>query len=322
MIILTGGAGFIGSAFLWKLNKKGINDIIIVDKLRKTDKWKNLRNKFFSDYIDKDKFLELLENNKFKNIDTIFHIGACSSTTEKDADYIMSNNFVYSRRIAEWCVENNTKMIYASSAAAYGNGDLGYHDDHESLIDLQPMNVYGYSKYLFDLWVYKNKLFDKITGFKYFNVFGPNEYHKNDMKSVICKAYNQINTTGHLKLFKSYKDGIDHGEQKRDFVYIKDVLDVMFYFYENKNIGGVFNLGTGKAGSFKDLGIAVFKAMGLKPKIKYIPMPLNLRDRYQYFTEADLTKLKKAGYDKNFYTLEDSISDYVKSYLSQENPFL
>ncbi len=321
MIILTGGAGFIGSAFLWKLNQEGLDDIIVVDHLDKTDKWKNLRKKRFNDYIEKDQFINLLESDKFTNVDTIFHIGACSSTTEKDANYIMSNNYSYSMRIAQWCEKNNARLIYASSAATYGDGKQGYNDQVD-LVNLQPMNIYGYSKHLFDMWLYKKGLLNKFTGFKYFNVFGSNEYHKGDMKSVICKSYKQIKDTGKLKLFKSYKKGIAHGMQMRDFVYIKDVLNVMFFFYQNKSLKGLYNLGTGKARSFNDLANAVFHAMGLKTKIKYIPMPLDLRDRYQYFTEAQLQKLKEAEYTKDFHTLEDGIADYVKNYLSRDDPYL
>ncbi|MBU1076578.1 MAG: ADP-glyceromanno-heptose 6-epimerase [Spirochaetes bacterium] len=322
MIILTGGAGFIGSAFLWKLNKEGKKDVTVVDKLDNTDKWKNLRGKLFDDYIDKDDFLCLLEAGKFKKIDTIFHIGACSSTTENDAHYLMSNNYQYSKRIAFWCANNNIKLIYASSAATYGDGKLGYKDDHDSLIKLKPMNIYGYSKHAFDLWLMQNKLLNKFTGLKYFNVYGPNEYHKEDMMSVICKAYKQIQETGKLKLFNSYKQGIAHGEQKRDFIYIKDVLEIMYFFYKNPTKSGIYNLGTGIARSFNDLASSIFKAMGKQKQINYINMPIQIRNKYQYFTEADLGKLKKSGYKKKFYSLEEAVIDYVQNHLSAEDPYL
>lgn len=322
LIILTGGAGFIGSAFLWRLNQEGWEDVVVVDKLSTDDKWKNLQKKTFIDYIDKDKFLDLMELNKFKNIKTIIHMGACSSTIEKDADFMMSNNYNYSIRIAQWCAEKNVRLIYASSGATYGDGNMGYNDDYQTMLKLKPLNIYGYSKHLFDIWVYKNGLFNTFTGFKFFNVFGPNEYHKGDMMSVVCKAYEQINKTGCLKLFKSYKQEYAHGEQRRDFVYIKDVIDVMYYFFQNKKTNGLFNLGTGKARTWNDLAKACFKAMNKKLKIKYIPMPLTLRDRYQYFTEANIVKLKGAGYTGNFHTLEDAVSDYIKSYLLQEDPYL
>ncbi|MDD5067597.1 MAG: ADP-glyceromanno-heptose 6-epimerase [bacterium] len=322
MLILTGGAGFIGSAFLWKLNTEKITDIIIVDKLRCRDKWKNLNKKTFSDYIDKDRFLDLLEAGKLPKPDTIVHMGACSSTTETNADYIMENNFIYSRRIAEWCLKNDVKLIYASSAATYGDGSQGYSDADADTGKLLPMNMYGYSKHLFDLWILKNSLQNKLTGFKYFNVFGPNEYHKDDMRSVVCKAYQQIRKKGFLQLFRSHKTGIRHGEQKRDFVYIKDVLKVMYYFYEHRERSGIFNLGTGQARSFNDLAKAVFKAMKKKTDIRYIPMPENIRDRYQYFTQADLKKLRLAGYQKDFDPLDESIRDYVQNHLSRQDPYL
>ncbi len=323
MYIVTGGAGFIGSVMVWKLNQKGIDDIIVVDKLRKEDKWKNLRKKRFADYIDKEEFINFLLNNKFSNIDAIIHIGACSSTTEKDADYLMKNNFEYSKILAEYSLKNNIRFLYASSAATYGNGEFGYSDEDSNTLRLKPMNMYGFSKQIFDLWVLKNNYQDKIVGFKYFNVFGPNEYHKKDMMSVICKAYSQIQNRGILRLFKSYKKGIPHGEQKRDFVYVKDVVDVMFYFLLNKDKNGIYNVGTGKARSFNDLAKATFNAMGKKVKIKYIDMPLAIRDRYQYFTEAKLDKLRKAGYSKEFTSLEEAIKDYVQNYLMNENdPYL
>ncbi len=323
MYIVTGGAGFIGSVMVWKLNQKGIDDIIVVDKLRKEDKWKNLRKKRFADYIDKEEFINFLLNNKFSNIDAIIHIGACSSTTEKDADYLMKNNFEYSKILAEYSLKNNIRFLYASSAATYGNGEFGYSDEDSNTLKLKPMNMYGFSKHIFDLWVLKNNYQDKIVGFKYFNVFGPNEYHKKDMMSVICKAYSQIQNRGILRLFKSYKKGIPHGEQKRDFVYVKDVVDVMFYFLLNKDKNGIYNVGTGKARSFNDLAKATFNAMGKKVKIKYIDMPLAIRDRYQYFTEAKLDKLRKAGYSKEFTSLEEAIKDYVQNYLMNENdPYL
>jgi ADP-L-glycero-D-manno-heptose 6-epimerase len=315
VIILTGGAGFIGSAFLWKLNSEGISDIVLVDKLRRADKWKNLNKKSFEDYIDKEKFLDLLEQGALPKAECIVHMGACSSTTERDADYIMENNFVYSRRIAQWCAKNGVKLLYASSAATYGDGDEGYSDRDEDTLRLRPLNMYGYSKHLFDLWVLKKGLQTRFTGFKYFNVFGPNEYHKADMMSVVCKAYSQIRTTGSLKLFQSHKKGIKDGGQKRDFVYVKDALNVMFYFLKNREISGLFNLGTGKARSFRDLGEAVYKAMKKKTGIQYIPMPKNIRDRYQYFTQADLAKLRQAGYREEFTPLEEAVKDYVQKYL-------
>ncbi len=249
-------------------------------------------------------------------------MGACSETTEKDADFMISNNYDYSIRVAQWCAEKNVRLIYASSGATYGDGSMGYDDDFQTMLKLKPLNIYGYSKHLFDIWVYKNGLFNSFTGLKFFNVFGPNEYHKQNMMSVICKAYKQINDKGYLKLFKSYKKEFAHGEQKRDFVYIKDVVDVMHYFYQNKKINGLFNIGTGESRTWNDLAKACFNAMNKKVKIKYISMPISMRNKYQYFTEAKLAKLKGAGYTEKFYTLEDAVLDYIKNYLSQDDPYL
>ncbi len=323
MIIVTGGAGFIGSAYVWLLNQKGIDDIIIVDKLRKNDKWKNLRNKKFYDYIDKEEFLQLLVNDKIDNIDTIIHMGACSSTTERDADYVMSNNYKYTRTIAQWCDKNEKRLIYASSAATYGDGALGYSDEDETTLKLKPLNIYGYSKQLLDLWLLKSGLDKKFVGIKFFNVFGPNEYHKGDMMSVICKAYSQIKNSGKLRLFKSYKEGYKDGEQKRDFVYVKDVVKIIYYFHTHPEVSGIYNAGTGKARTFNALAKATFDAMNKPVKIKYIPMPESIRDRYQYFTEADLKKLENAGYKEQFHSLEDAVKDYVQNYLmNEDDPFL
>lgn len=323
MIVVTGGAGFIGSAYVWYLNKKGFDNIIIVDKLRTSDKWKNLLNKKFEDYIEKEKFLELIKSNKIPIIDVIIHMGACSSTTERNADYMMSNNYEYSKILAKWCAENNKRLIYASSGATYGDGSIGYSDSNETTLKLKPLNIYGYSKHLFDLWILKHKLDKKFVGLKFFNVFGPNEYHKEDMRSVVCKAYFQIKNRGKLKLFKSHKKGIADGEQRRDFIYIKDVIKIMHFFFENPQITGIYNVGTGKARTFKDLAKATFEAMNKPVKIKYIPMPVSIRDRYQYFTQAEISKLRNAGYTEEFTPLEDAIKDYVQNYLmNEQDPYL
>lgn len=322
MMILTGGAGFIGSVFLNVLNAEGITDILVVDKLRLAHKWKNLNNKFFADFLDKDRFLEALEGNRLGNVKTVIHLGACSSTTEKDADYIMENNFVYSRRIAAHCAARNIKLIYASSAATYGDGSAGYGDGEENISALKPLNMYGYSKHLFDLWVLRHGLHKKFTGFKYFNVFGPNEYHKGEMRSVVCKAFDQIGKTGSLKLFRSHRKDFPDGGQMRDFVYVKDAVKVMLFFLKNPERSGIFNLGTGKARSFRDLALAVFKAMKKKTAVRYIPMPPEVRDQYQYYTQADLTRLRQAGYQEKFQPLEEAVGDYVKNHLTRKDPYL
>ena len=322
MHIVTGGAGFIGSAFVWKLNELGIDDILIVDNLGTTQKWKNLVNLKYYDYIHKDDFINKLHPNRFSKIESIIHMGACSSTTELDADYLMDNNFHYTKSLAKFCLANNIRFIYASSAATYGDGSLGFSDDHNIIPKLKPLNMYGYSKQLFDLWALKKEILDRVVGIKFFNVYGPNEYHKGDMKSVVCKAYYQIKETGKLKLFKSYKPEYKDGEQKRDFVYIKDCVDAMAWFLERRDVNGIFNLGTGMARTWNDLAKATFSAMGLETNIEYIDMPEAIRDKYQYFTQADMKKLQDAGYKQEFTSLEDAVKDYIQNYLSKENQYL
>jgi ADP-L-glycero-D-manno-heptose 6-epimerase len=323
MIIVTGGAGFIGSAFVWKLNQEGIDNIIIVDRLGTSEKWKNLVNLRFVNYIHKDDFLEMMDTDMvpFK-IDAIIHMGACSSTTERDADYLWHNNFVYTKMMAEWALERDVRFIYASSAATYGDGTQGFSDHHKTIDELKPINMYGYSKQVFDLWVLRQKLEHKVAGIKFFNVFGPNEYHKGDMSSVILKAFHQIKETGKVKLFKSYKKEYEDGGQMRDFVYIKDCVKVMWWLYKNPKANGIFNVGTGKARTWNDLIKAVFTAMKKKTNIEYIAMPEALRNQYQYFTEAEMGKLKKAGCPVKFSSLEESVRDYVVNYLQKTDPHL
>lgn len=311
MIILTGGAGFIGSCFLWKLNEEGIDDIIVVDELDQTDKWKNLQGKKFKDYIQKDDFLDLVKADEAPKASKIIHMGACSSTTLTDADHFIKNNYEYSKTIAEWALDNKAYFMYASSAATYGAGHEGYSDDPKRIPDLRPLNMYGYSKQLFDMWVLDNKLYGKVTGLKFFNVFGPNEYHKGDMMSVICKAYPQIKSEGKIRLFKSYNPHFPDGGQMRDFVYVKDSIEVMYWLMNRPAKSGIFNLGTGKARSWNDLANAMFAAMGKKPDIEYIEMPDYLRPKYQYYTQAEMTRLTKAGYKKPFTSLEEAVREYV-----------
>jgi ADP-L-glycero-D-manno-heptose 6-epimerase len=323
MIIVTGGAGFIGSAFVWKLNQDGITDIVIVDELGCDEKWKNLVNLRFADYLHKDEFLKMVSADKVPfDTSAVIHMGACSSTTERDADYLWENNYLYSRKLAEWALRHNLRFIYASSAATYGDGALGFSDDHAKINQLKPINMYGYSKQIFDLWVLKNKLENKVAGIKFFNVFGPNEYHKGDMTSVIFKAFHQIKETDKVRLFKSYKKEYADGGQMRDFVYVKDCLDAMKWLLNNSHANGIFNLGTGKARTWNDLIAAVFAAMGRKTNIQYIEMPESLRDQYQYFTQAEMNKLKSIGCPVKFSSLEDSVRDYVVNYLQQTDPHL
>jgi len=323
MIIVTGGAGFIGSAFVWKLNQEGIDNIIIVDRLGTSDKWKNLVNLRFVNYIHKDDFLEMIDTDMVPfEIDAIIHMGACSSTTERDADYLWHNNYAYTKILAEWALERDVRFIYASSAATYGDGTNGFSDNHKTIADLKPINMYGYSKQVFDLWVLRQKLENKMAGIKFFNVFGPNEYHKGDMSSVIFKAFHQIRGTGKVRLFKSYRKEYKDGGQMRDFVYVKDCVNVMWWLFKNPKANGIFNLGTGKARTWNDLIKAVFAAMKKKTNIEYIPMPEALRNQYQYFTEAEMSKLKKAGCPVKFSALEDSVHDYVTKYLQKSDPHL
>ncbi len=323
MIIVTGGAGFIGSAFVWRLNREGIRDIIIVDQLGTDDKWKNLVGLTFTDYIHKNEFIEMVIADEVPfEVSSVVHMGACSSTTERDADYLWENNYLYSRKVADWALRHNARFIYASSAATYGDGSSGFSDDHEIISRLKPSNMYGYSKQVFDLWVLKNKLENKMAGIKFFNVYGPNEYHKGDMVSVIYKAFHQIQETGKVCLFKSYKKEYPNGGQMRDFIYVKDCVNVMWWLLENPSVNGIYNLGTGRARTWNDLIAAVFSSMGRKTNIQYIEMPESLRNQYQYFTQAQMDKLKKTGCHVNFSSLEDSVRDYVTNYLQNADPYL
>ena len=316
MIVVTGGAGFIGSALVWRLNELGKTDIIVVDELGTDEKWKNLVSLKFEDFIHKDDFISLIIDREVPfEIDSIIHMGANSSTTEKDADHLFSNNYLYTKELANYCLEKDIRFIYASSAATYGDGSLGFNDEENKLDTLRPLNMYGYSKQLFDLWVKKNGVFNKIVGLKYFNVFGPNEYHKGDMRSVVHKAFEQIRDTGMVRLFKSMNSKYKDGEQLRDFIYIKDAVDMTLFFLDTPDLNGLFNVGSGKARTWDDLVTALFKALNKPVKIDYIEMPEHLHDKYQYFTEAEIKKIKKVGYTAPISSLEAGVTDYVKNYL-------
>ena len=316
MIIVTGGAGFIGSAIVWRLNELSESKIIIVDDLGIDEKWKNLVPLKFDDFVHKDDFMSMVLDREVPfEIDSIIHMGANSSTTEKDADQLFSNNYLYTKELATYCLEQDIRFIYASSAATYGDGSLGFDDDENKLEILRPLNMYGYSKQLFDLWAKRNGVFDKIVGLKYFNVFGPNEYHKGDMRSVVNKAFEQVRDTGKVKLFKSLNPKYKDGEQLRDFIYIKDAVDITLFFLDKPDTNGLFNVGSGEARTWNDLVTALFKAMNNPVKIEYIELPLYLQDKYQYFTEAKVDKIKKAGYTTPFSSLEDGVIDYVNNYL-------
>ncbi len=314
MVVITGGAGFIGSGFVRKCNDEGINDILIVDQLRDGIKWKNLVGKQYTDITHPDVFRQKLVSDGYgDNIEAIIHLGACSATTERNADYLLDNNYRYSVDVASAAHKKGIRFIYASSAATYGIGEQGYSD---SLCrTLRPLNMYGYSKLMFDTWVLNNNLQNEFIGIRYFNVFGPNEYHKNAMASLVVKAFRQIEETGKIRLFKSNSDEYADGYQMRDFVYTKDVCNVMWNMLQNKNIAGIYNLGTGKARTWNDLAAAVFTAMNCEVNIEYVEMPDSIRSQYQNFTEADLTNLHGTGIHLEFQTLEKSIEDYVVNYL-------
>jgi ADP-L-glycero-D-manno-heptose 6-epimerase len=315
---VTGGAGFIGSATIWQLNRLGYDDILCVDHLRSGDKWKNLVGLRITDALHKDDFLATLRRNSGAfQADTVIHLGACSSTTERDADYLLRNNTHYTSELCEWSLERHANFIYASSAATYGDAAGGFDDDPARLESLVPLNMYGFSKHLFDLHAARSGLLKQIVGLKFFNVFGPNEYHKGDMMSVVCKAHRQISRTGHLELFQSHRPDVAHGEQQRDFVYVKDVTAVIAWLVGAPQVSGLYNLGSSQARSWNALAHAVFAAMGRTPDIRYIPMPESIRDRYQYFTQATMTRLAAAGCPVKFTSLEAAVHDYVTHYLAK-----
>ncbi|HBA84539.1 MAG TPA: ADP-glyceromanno-heptose 6-epimerase [Verrucomicrobia bacterium] len=316
-IVVTGGAGFIGRNLVAALNERGEDDILIVDDLGTDEKWKNLVGLRYEEFMDKDDFRLAVRQDTLAGIETVFHLGACSSTTEKNAHFLADNNYRYTRDLCTWALQNNVRFIYASSAATYGDGTLGYADSDDITRQLSPLNMYGYSKHMFDLWALKHELFDRIVGLKYFNVYGPYEDHKGDMRSVINKAYEQILQTGEVKLFKSYRPEYKDGEQDRDFVYVKDAVDVTLFFHEHRRKSGLVNCGSGKARTWNDLVKAVFSAMGKPARINYIDMPETLQAKYQYHTQADVELLRNLGYDNDFTSLEDGVRDYVQDYLQK-----
>jgi ADP-L-glycero-D-manno-heptose 6-epimerase len=313
-IVVTGAAGFIGRNIVAELNRRGHDNLILVDLLGTDDKWRNLVGLRYEDILPPDDFLSLIESGKLGATEAIIHLGACSATTERDADYLLRNNYRYTRTLCEWSLKNEARFVYASSAATYGDGAQGYSDADAATAGLKPLNMYGYSKHMFDLWALKHGLFDKIVGLKYFNVFGPYEDHKGDMRSVVSKSFQQIRSTGKVQLFKSYRPEYADGEQMRDFVYVKDAVAVTLHFALSRSTGGLFNCGTGEARTWKDLVTAVYSAMNVKPQIEFIPMPEQLRGKYQYFTEAEMTKLRSAGYTAKFHSLEDAVADYINYY--------
>jgi ADP-L-glycero-D-manno-heptose 6-epimerase len=315
LIIITGAAGFIGSALAWRLNQNGKTHLLLVDQLGSSLKWKNLVPLAYSDYMEKMDFLSAIESGKFEGveIEAILHMGACSSTTQMDVSFLAKNNFEYTKTLAKWCLKRPKpiRFIYASSAATYGDGSQGYRDDQSQLSSLRPLNAYGYSKQMFDLWAMRHGYLDRVVGLKFFNVYGPNEYHKADMRSMAVKAFEQIRDSGRIQLFKSHRTDYRDGEQLRDFIYIKDAVDMALHFLDPKAPGGIYNLGTGQARSWLEMASALFKGVGKTQKVDFVPMPEIIRDKYQYYTRAEIAKLRAAGYTAPIRTLEEGIADFV-----------
>ena len=309
--IVTGGAGFIGSNLVEALNKRGEDDILVVDELGQDEKWRNLVGLQYADYWEKDDFRFHLRNDSLGEVDAVFHLGACSSTTERNASFLADNNYRFSCELCDWCLRHKARFVYASSAATYGDGSEGYDDDPEKIGRLKPLNMYGYSKQMFDLWALRHGFFDRIAGIKYFNVYGPREAHKGDMRSMVHKACCQVRETGKIRLFKSDNPDYRDGEQLRDFMYVKDAVAVTLFFAENREANGLFNCGTGQARSWLDLARAVFAAMKVEPQIEFIAMPEALRAKYQYHTQAELSRLRAAGYAEQFTALEAGVRDYI-----------
>lgn len=318
-ILVTGGAGFIGSALVWALNQRGVTDIVISDLLGSDEKWRNLVPLKFADYVEAGDFRTRVAAapKHFGKFTHVFHLGANSATTEKNAAHLIDNNYAYTKELAAWSLAQEARFVYASSAATYGDGAQGMDDRSEDLARLRPLNMYGYSKHLFDLHAQRQGWLKRIVGVKYFNVFGPNEDHKGDMRSLVNKAFEQITTTGRLKLFKSHRPDFKDGEQKRDFLYVKDAVEMTLHFAEKAPAaGGLYNLGSGQANTWLALAHAIFTAMGRAPAIDFIEMPEALRGKYQYFTQADTSKLRGTGFERAMTPLADAVRDYVQNYLT------
>jgi ADP-L-glycero-D-manno-heptose 6-epimerase len=316
--VVTGGAGLIGSAVIWGINNQNSDSVWLIDQCEDGSlKGRNLEHLGFQRTLGVNDFRDLIreKNPELSDIKTIIHLGACSSTTETDEDYLHDNNFLYTKELCEWSLGNDVRFVYASSAATYGDGTMGMDDKDDDLEKFEPLNLYGWSKHKFDLLARDEGWLDRITGLKYFNVYGPNEEHKGDMRSVVSKAYEQIDQTGRMTLFKSHRPEYRDGEQKRDFLYVKDAVRMTLWLAENEQATGLFNLGNGTARTWLDLGNSIFSALGQEPNIEFVDMPEILRDKYQYFTEATIEKLRSCGYSDELFTLEDAVRDYVSSYL-------
>ena len=313
-IVVTGGAGLIGSALIWALNRRGLEDILVVDRLDHSEKWKHLVPLRFADCIDADEFERaMMERRPFGDVRTVFHFGACSSTTETDSGYLLRNNYEYTKRLALWSIEQEARLIYASSAATYGGLEADLSDEAD-LYTLRPLNGYAYSKHLFDLYAQRTGLDMRVCGLKYFNVFGPNEDHKGDMRSLVQKAFEQIRESGGVRLFKSHRPQYRDGEQRRDFIYVKDAVEMTLHVAESDTTG-LFNIGTGMAHTWLDLVGPIFRALELPERIEFVEMPLHLRDKYQYYTCARMARLYATGYDRPVTPLGDAVTDYVINYL-------
>jgi ADP-L-glycero-D-manno-heptose 6-epimerase len=314
-VLVTGGAGFIGSALVWALNRRGCENIVVCDILGTNEKWRNLTPLRFADYVEAADLLPRLQSNALGKFDLVLHLGACSATTEKDATYLIKNNYEFTRDLAVWSLAQKTRFVYASSAATYGDGSQGMEDNDTQLDTLRPLNMYGYSKHLFDLHAKRAGFLNKIVGLKYFNVFGPNEDHKGDMRSLVHKSFAQVQSKGVIQLFKSYRKEFKDGESKRDFLYVKDCVQMTLHLAATPKANGLFNVGSGGARSWIDLANAVFTALKKKPAIKFIEMPEVIRDKYQYFTQANLMRLNGTGYATPVTSLENAVQDYVRKYL-------
>ncbi len=316
-ILITGGAGFIGSALVWELNRRGCENIVVCDRLSTDEKWKNLVPLKFADYIDGNDLLQNVLHSpaKLGRFDLILHLGACSATTERDADYLMRNNYEFSKQLCQWALRDGARFVYASSAATYGDGAHGMNDQDPDIHKLRPLNMYGYSKHLFDLHAKREGWLPSIVGLKYFNVYGPNEDHKADMRSLVHKACGQILATGKVQLFKSHRPDYKDGEQMRDFLYVKDAIRMTLHLAETASAGGLFNLGSGKAHTWIELATAIFTALGREPVIEFIDMPGHLQSKYQYYTCADIAKLRASGFTQEITALTEAVRDYVQGYL-------
>lgn len=329
MIVITGGAGMIGSMIGWHLNHAlKRRDLVLVDRLHHPEQWQNLCHRRYANYLDKDEllpWLQSLSEAEVSKIDAVIHMGAISATTERDFNKLVQDNIRYSQSLWQWCTVRQVPFLYASSAATYGNGVQGYEDDQSQMDSLRPLNGYGYSKLFFDQWalqqVAEGHQPPQWCGFKFFNVYGPNEYHKERMASVVFHSFNQFRETGTVRLFKSHLPDYADGMQLRDFVYVKDAAAVVCHFLQHRQYSGIFNVGCGEARAFKDLATAVMRSQGYDPSITFIDMPSDLHGKYQYYTQANIAKLRDCGYLQTFYSLEAGVADYVQEYLLQDDPY-